>query len=291
MFNQVLRDAGRDHNNSASPGFGTYDAGFAAIAALFPGSAWQGDLKLSSRVLTTSAGGDITVFAPGGGINLGNEITASQTPPGIITERGGAISLFTRNNVDIGSQRIFTLRGGDIMIWSTVGDIAAGSSSTTLQSASPTRVVVDPQSGDVQTDLAGLATGGGIGVLAAVEGVKAGDVDLIAPGGTIDAGDAGIRSVGNISIAALTVLNAANISAGGSTTGTPPAAAPAVAVGTATASPDTGSKSSAEVAAQAGRSAGAVVQTPSFVNIDVIGYGGGGEAEKENEPLKATDGV
>ncbi|MCS6248268.1 MAG: filamentous hemagglutinin family protein, partial [Opitutus sp.] len=234
MFNQVLRDAGRDHNDSSSAGFGSYDAGFAAIAALFPGTAWQGDLRLSSRVLTTSAGGDITVFAPGGGINLGNEITASQTPPGIITERGGDISLFTHNDVDIGSQRIFTLRGGDIMIWSSTGDIAAGSSSTTVQSASPTRVLIDPQTGDVKTDLAGLATGGGIGVLAAVEGVAAGDVDLIAPVGTIDAGDAGIRSLGNISIAALTVLNAANISAGGTTSGTPPAAAPAVSVGTAT---------------------------------------------------------
>jgi filamentous hemagglutinin family protein len=290
MFNQVLRDAGRDHNDSSSAGFGSYDAGFAAIAALFPGTAWQGDLRLSSRVLTTSAGGDITVFAPGGGINLGNEITASQTPPGIITERGGDISLFTHNDVDIGSQRIFTLRGGDIMIWSSTGDIAAGSSSTTVQSASPTRVLIDPQTGDVKTDLAGLATGGGIGVLAAVEGVAAGDVDLIAPVGTIDAGDAGIRSLGNISIAALTVLNSANISAGGTTSGTPPAAAPAVSVGTATASPDTGASSTVAEVAQAGRGAAQVAKTPSFVNIEVMGYGGG-DGEQDKEKDKTADGV
>jgi hypothetical protein len=241
-------------------------------------------------VLTTSAGGDITVFAPGGGINLGNEITASQTPPGIITERGGDISLFTHNDVDIGSQRIFTLRGGDIMIWSSTGDIAAGSSSTTVQSASPTRVLIDPQTGDVKTDLAGLATGGGIGVLAAVEGVAAGDVDLIAPVGTIDAGDAGIRSLGNISIAALTVLNSANISAGGTTSGTPPAAAPAVSVGTATASPDTGASSTVAEVAQAGRGAAQVAKTPSFVNIEVMGYGGG-DGEQDKEKDKTADGV
>lgn len=288
MFNQVLRDAGRDHNNPDAAGYGSYAAGFTAIEALFPGTDWLGDLRLSSRLLTTSAGGDITVFAPGGGINLGTDISKSQTPPGIITERGGSIALFTHKDVDIGTQRIFTLRGGDIMIWSSTGDIAAGSSSTTIQSASPTRVLIDPQTGDVKTDLAGLATGGGIGVLAAVEGVAAGDVDLIAPVGTIDAGDAGIRSLGNISIAALTVLNSANISAGGTTSGTPPAAAPAVAVATATASPDTGGSASAAEVAQASRGAAQVAKTPSFVNIEVIGYGGGDE---EQEKDKTADGV
>jgi filamentous hemagglutinin len=292
MFNRVLRDAGRDHNNPDSPGFGTYQTGFGAISALFPGKAWDGDLRLSSRELRTSAGGSVTLFAPGGGLNLGGEISKSQTPPGIITERGGDISIFARDDVDIGTQRIFTLRGGDILIWSSTGDIAAGSSSTTLQSASPTRVLIDPQSGDVKTDLAGLATGGGIGVLAAVEGVKAGDVDLIAPVGTIDAGDAGIRSAGNINISALTVLNAANISAGGSTSGAPAASAPALVATAATPSPGTGSDSPAEVAAQAGRGvAKAAVEPPSFVTIDVIGYGGGDDQEKDKPRGDTPDGV
>ena len=92
-------------------------------------------------------------------------------PPGIITESGGKVSIFTDGNVDIGIGRIFTLRGGDMMIWSSTGNIAAGSSSKTVASAPPTRVLIDPQSADVATDLAGLATGGGIGVLATVEGV------------------------------------------------------------------------------------------------------------------------
>ena len=67
-----------------------------------------------------------------------------------------------------------------------------------MKSAPPTRVLIDPQSGAVQTDLAGLATGGGIGVLATVAGVAPGNVDLIAPVGVVDAGDAGIRSSGNL---------------------------------------------------------------------------------------------
>ncbi len=64
---------------------------------------------------------------------------------------------------------------------------------------------------DVKNDLAGLATGGGIGVLATLAGLMPGDVDLIAPGGAIDAGDAGIRSAGNLNVAATTLLNSDNI--------------------------------------------------------------------------------
>ncbi len=91
-----------------------------------------------------------------------------------------------------------------------------------FSTAPPTRVVIDPVSGAIETDLSGLATGGGIGVLSTVKGVPAGDVDLIAPEGVVDAGDAGIRSSGNLNIAATQVLNADNISVSGSSTAYPP---------------------------------------------------------------------
>ncbi len=88
-------------------------------------------------------------------------------------------------------------------MWSTSGDIAAGSSSKTVKSAPPTRVVIDPQSADVMPDLAGLALPAAVLVfLATVADVAPGNVDLIAPQGTIDAGDAGIRATGSVSVAA-----------------------------------------------------------------------------------------
>jgi hypothetical protein len=147
----------------------------------------------------------------------------------VVTEAGGNISIFTNTNVDLGISRIFTLRGGNIIIWSSTGNIAAGTSAKTVRSAPPTRVLIDAQSADVQTDLAGLATGGGIGVLATVAGIAPGDVDLIAPLGTVDAGDAGIRASGNLNIAAVAVLNADNISVAGASAGVPAApAAPSV---------------------------------------------------------------
>ncbi|MEI6083057.1 MAG: filamentous hemagglutinin N-terminal domain-containing protein, partial [Verrucomicrobiota bacterium] len=173
IFYLVLRDAGRDHNRPTAPGFGNYDAGFAAIASLFPETtAWKGSIDLTSREIKTASGGDISLLAPGGQLLVGVDLSGNQPiDQGILTESGGNISIFTRDNVTVGTSRIFTLRGGNVMIWSSKGDIAAGASSKTVQSAPPTRVLIDPQSGDVKTDLAGLATGGGIGVLTSVAGV------------------------------------------------------------------------------------------------------------------------
>jgi len=284
-FHLVLRNAGRDFSVAGSPGFGNYDAGFAAIAALFPDIEGPGDITTRSRDIRTRNGGGISLFAPGGELRLADNLIGEPlAPPGIVTESGGDISIFTDADVDIGVARIFTLRGGNEIIWSSTGDIAAGSSSKTVKSAPPTRVIIDPQSADVKTDLAGLATGGGIGVLATVEGVEPGDVDLIAPVGVVDAGDAGIRVSGNLNIAATQVLNASNIAVAGTTVGAPPApvvTAPNIA-GLTSASTTSGAANStlADVAAQA-RAPLETQEPPSIINVEIIGYGGGDNAANE----------
>ena len=174
------------------------------------------------------------MLLPGGSVDVGlNNLGAQAVDQGILTVDGGNISIFTNGNVDVGTSRIFTLHGGNIIIWSSTGDIAAGAASRTVQSAPPTQVLVDSQSANVQTDLAGLATGGGIGVLETVVGAPPGDVDLIAPVGTVNAGDAGIRASGNVNVAAAQVLNAGNISAGGSKSGVGSAATPNIAAAVA----------------------------------------------------------
>jgi filamentous hemagglutinin len=296
VFYRILRDTGRDFNDPDSPGFGKYTTGQAAVATLFRNvSQWDGEILTQSRDIRTRSGGDISIFAPGGGITMAESSSSnSLTPPGIITEAGGGISIYTDQDVSIGIGRIFTLRGGDIIIWSSRGNIAAGSSSRTIQSAPPTRVIVDPQSASVETDLAGLATGGGIGVLATVQGVDAGDVDLIAPSGIIDAGDAGIRVSGNINLAAVQVVNAGNIVSGGSSTGAPaPAAsapsvttttsasnaAAAAASGTIGANPNSDNKPETDVTAD---------DVISVITVEVIGYGGGSEDEDEEEEPEET---
>src|SRR5262249_16378773 len=165
IFYQVLSDAGRDHNDPDSPGFGNFNAAEQAIAALFPGADWSGNVSLTSREIKTTNGGNISIFAPGGGLNVGFNVGDNQpVDQGILTEHGGNISIFVKNSVVVGTSRIFTLRGGNETIYASLGDIAAGASSKTVLAAPPTRVLIDPQSADVETDLSGLATGGGIGV-------------------------------------------------------------------------------------------------------------------------------
>ena len=209
-FYAVLREAGRKAAKT-----GKYTIGYNAVKSLFGDDKPLGEIFTRAREIRTTSSGAISLGVPGGGITMASEIFGNPlTPPGIVTEYGGSVSTFTDTNVEIGQARIFTLRGGDITMWSSNGNIAAGTSPRTVVTAPPTRVVIDVTSADVQTDLGGLATGGGIGVLAAVEGVKPGNVDLIAPKGYVDAGDAGIQSTGNLNIAANVVLNASNISAG-----------------------------------------------------------------------------
>jgi filamentous hemagglutinin family protein len=294
VFYDVLRNSGRDYllTGGANGGFAT---GYNAITSLFPGvssggtaipypggsfaNSWpyQGDVTLTSREIKTTNGGNISLLVPGGQVTVGLPVNGSQTlEQGIFTVDGGNISILANKSVNVGVSRIFTLNGGNEIIWSSLGDIDSGSSSKTVLSAPPTSVIVDPQSANVETDLAGLATGGGIGVLEAFVGASAASVDLYAPTGTINAGDAGIRASGQVFVGAEHIVNASNISAGGGTTGVPTATAPNLA-GLAAASSAAGSATQSSLANTPGNNPGQQppTQLPSVITVEVLGYGGG----------------
>jgi filamentous hemagglutinin len=285
QFYQLLRDSGRSASKDAD-----YSAGFETIKTLFGKAKPPGEVDVRAREIRTVTGGSINLAAAGGGITLASEVFGNPlTPPGIVTEFGGSIGTFTRGNVDIGQARIFTLRGGDITMWSSHGNIAAGTSPRTVVTAPPTRVVVDPTSATVQTDLGGLATGGGIGVLAAVKGVEPGNVDLIAPNGFVDAGDAGIRVTGNLNIAAQVVLNSSNISTGGTTSGSSVSVSSSPSVSTVTSASTTAGATTAVKPPE-----NAATQPPpkvedepsSIIEVEVLGYSDstvGDEDEDENK--------
>jgi filamentous hemagglutinin len=297
LYSLVLKEKGKKYVDQYANGYQSYQSGEDAISNLFgSGDNGTGSVITWSRDLRTKNGGSITINAPGGGVTLANTtIGSTLAPPGIVTEHGGSINIFTKDNVDIGIGRIFTLRGGDIMIWSDKGNIAAGSSAKTVASAPPTRVLIDPQSAAVLTDLAGLATGGGIGVLATVKDAPVGNVDLIAVTGIIDAGDAGIRSSGNLNLSATKILNADNIVVAGVSVGAPASSAPASAAAPA-APPAAAPPAAANTAAAANNSAaetasknnasGQSDETPSIYSIDILGYGGG---EEDEDKKKAAD--
>ncbi len=288
VFFLVLRDAGRNSTMAGSVG---YTTGFAAIDALFGIRESIGEIITRSRDIRTRSGGSISLLAPGGGLTLAtSRIGTPLAPPGIITEAGGNISIFTEGSVDIGISRIFTLRGGNEIIWSSAGDIAAGSSAKTVQSAPPTRVLIDAQTADLQVDLAGLATGGGIGVLATVAGVTPGSVDLIAPGGTVDAGDAGIRASGDLNIAAVQVLNADNIQAVGSSTGVPSAPSDSAPNLVGLSSASAANAATTQTAAPQQRDPAAQpAEMPSIITVEVLGYGGSDDEDEEKRKKREQE--
>lgn len=53
-----------------------------------------------------------------------------------------------------------------------------------------------PVDGASSLNPSGFATAGGIGVLQTIKGAPPGNIDLIAPTGVVDAGEAGIRASG-----------------------------------------------------------------------------------------------
>lgn len=292
-FYAVLNQSGKDALKTESKD-GDYEEGYEAIKNLFGEKPIKGEILTRAREIRTITGGSINLSSAAGGITMASEIFGNPlTPPGIVTEYGGSISTFTDGSIDIGQARIFTLRGGDIMMWSSKGNIAAGTAARTVVTAPPTRVIIDVNSANVETDLGGLATGGGIGVLASVEGVKEGSVGLFAPKGFIDAGDAGIRSTGNIQIGAQVVLNSSNISSGGATTGATVAAPSAPSVSSVTSASNSSAASTASTpkatdSKQETNTSATDNTLPTVYTVEVIGYGGGsGDDEDDEEENKS----
>ena len=219
-----------------------YSRGRAAIATLFPGKdssgntlAYQGDLNMFFSELKTDQGGDIDLLLPGGSavvgvpnppaiLNSTKSDTCNDLPGiaclGLLTLGTGGIYGYTADNFNVNQSRILTLQGGNILLWADTGNIDAGRGANTA-SAAPPPVVLTDANGNVYVDPAGDISGSGIGQLLTVPGNIPGFVDLIAPEGIVNAGDAGIRVAGNLNIAALQVVGAGNIHVGGASTGVP----------------------------------------------------------------------
>jgi hypothetical protein len=107
-----------------------------------------------------------------------------------------------------------------MVIWSSNGDINAGKGAKTIANVPPLQYVSDNDHYNT-LDARGEVTGAGIATLQTPPDAPAGSVYLLAPRGTVDAGDAGIRVSGNLVIAAFQVLNANNIQVQGTSVGVP----------------------------------------------------------------------
>jgi hypothetical protein len=108
--------------------------------------------------------------------------------------------------------------------------------------------------------------------------VPAGDVDLDAPVGTVNAGDAGIGAAGNINIAAAHVIGVDNINFGGTATGVPSdvsnLGATLAGASNAAAGTQSSSANSAEEAAAKEAAAAPIAQAQlSWLDVFVTGLG------------------
>ncbi len=296
VYYAELTAGGREYNDETGPRPGSYLRGREAIATLFPhAQAYDGDLiafttatanpsqpgnQSVSGYVHTNFGGDIQLLAPGGGITIGSEGVTAGPDAGLITQGNGSIQIYSRDSLLLGLSRIMTTFGGDILAWSAEGDINAGRGSKTTVIFTPPKRSYD-ELGNVTLAPQVPSTGAGIATLRPIAEVPAGDIDLIAPLGTIDAGEAGIRVSGNVNLAALQVVNAANIQVQGKSTGLPLVAS--VNVGALT--------SASAVASQATIAAQDMVQReravqrqslPSVFTVRVLGFG--------NEPLEGGEG-
>lgn len=305
MVYAALLATGRDSNNPDSPYAADFARGYAALEMAFPGIGdknpdgrfknYQGEVNLFASRILTERGGAIEFLIPGGGLIVGlsntrKEVLATQKfitgqevgltdsgALGLVAVEDGAIRGFARDDILVNQSRILTVGGGNILLWSSEGGIDAGKGAKTATSVPAPIIRVDSQ-GNVTQELQGAAAGSGIGALSS-GGVKAGDVDLIAPKGTVNAGDAGIRA-GNLNIAAQVVLGADNITVSGTSSGTPVADTSAVtaAASGATSGGDDISRTTAALnqsSADAARTSQTAIEAfkPSVVRVEVLGFG------------------
>jgi hypothetical protein len=147
---------------------------------------------------------------------------------GILALGRGAVQGFADQDFAVNSSRILTLEGGDIILWASNGGIDAGKGAKSASGAPPPVIQTDAN-GNLFVDPSNAVSGSGIGQLLTTPGIKAGLVNLIAPKGTVNAGDAGIRVAGNLNIAAVQVIGASNITVVGTSTGVPTSQAGALA--------------------------------------------------------------
>jgi filamentous hemagglutinin family protein len=290
-----------------SRGYTQNNLGSGASGSANPVATGNLDLRLST--VQTSRGGSVTVLGPGGRVLGGSTVATSQQAgrlgyigqqlalgqratrlstgqpvnvetvtaipvgfEGFLTLRSGPISGFVDRDFLLNQSRLFTQGGGDITLFSANGDVNAGQGARTSANFPPVSVRISPNLFSEVDALSGVA-GAGIAAFQPAPGIAAPNVFLIAPAGTVDAGDAGVRVAGNLFVAALSVANADNFQVGGQSFGVPAGAVVNVGANSA------GAAQSAAAAAVArdvanNNTARRALDAISRILVQVLGFSG-----------------
>ncbi|KPF49496.1 hypothetical protein D621_14845 [beta proteobacterium AAP51] len=251
----------------------------------------SGNIFSFQTSVQTLGGSDIDLWAPAGNIVVGLTTPNAARPVGIITTQGGAVKSVLSGNFSINQGKLLTAQGGDILVYSAQGSIDAGrGAKTSLSTPAPQRrPILDGEGNQIGVEVVIPASASGSGIqtlssdpdgLGPATAPPAGDIFLFAPAGKIDAGEAGIRSSGNILVNAQVVLNASDIKAAGSSQGVPqvPTGSLASTLAAAGANPQAatqGEDKATQAAAQAARQAAASRQAPrpTVLTVEVLGFG------------------
>jgi len=273
-----LKAGGREYNDPGSSRHGSYLRGRTVIDTLFPEKdkddkpiSYAGNITMFGGAgVRTLFGGDIQMLTSGGRTVIGVEGLVPPASSGIVTQGQGDISMYSKGSILLGLSRIMTTMGGDILAWSAEGDINAGRGSKTTIVYTPPKRIYDNY-GNVTLSPNVPSSGSGIASRSSIPGILGGDIDLIAPLGTIDAGEAGIRAGANVNLVALQIVNAANIQAQGNVSGVPQIQAPNIG-GLTEATNTAGAAQAVTKTEQHAATAQA-----SVIIVEVIGFGGGDE--------------
>lgn len=301
-FFKLLAQVDTDYNDPGSPYYHQYARGYAAIQSLFPASLGYtnngagagglngeaqemptGDLDIRSSTIQTQQGGDINILGPGGQALIGSidappvitnasgHVLAGPNDIGVLTLEQGNVNIFTDRSLLLAQSRVFTEQGGNMVIWSSNGDINAGQGAKTVAVIPPPTYLCDLDAFCL-IDARGEVSGAGIATLQTIPDAPSGNVYLVAPRGTVDAGDAGIRVSGNVVLAAAQVLNAVNIQAQGDKIGVPVVQAVNIsALSAASAAAGAVTKVAQDMMNQ--QKNDALSKMPSIISVQMLGFG------------------
>jgi filamentous hemagglutinin family protein len=170
-----------------------------------------GNLDMFSTTICSLAGGNVSVTADSGYINVGSSFTPNDTyPRGIFTAGEGDVTVTANENIDVNGSRIAAYDGGNISVESLTGSVNAGSGVSGLCTVEQAAIVPEwnPSTGKIQYVVETYApTIPGSGILATTfppplgvqfpnEPVPVGNITVKTPRGDIIASAGGIVQLG-----------------------------------------------------------------------------------------------
>ncbi|HMY39496.1 MAG TPA: filamentous hemagglutinin family protein, partial [Marinagarivorans sp.] len=281
-----------------------YERGYAALATLYPGIAkdnnpWAGSLAMDNTKIRTSAEADVNILLPGGNFEVGLETptlaqdTIASKGIGLVVGSYGDINVAAAGSINVNKSRIFNLGGGDVMLWSSYGDVDAGKGAKTALSVPPPKVQIDPNTGASRLVFPPAVAGSGIQATnpapsndprAAIS--DGADVLLFAPAGVVDAGDAGISSTGNILVGALEFVGRDNV-AGNVTISVASDTSVALPAGAGSVGND--AAQSAEKAADNATGSQKEEKRLAYLTIELLGTGNDDDEDEEEKRKKRAN--